>query len=509
MASIPETVRVLDPREPQTRPKAANDNEPQDGAIEDHDEIEEYVDRDVLPDFLRRNKVLADFTHPGGFMGDVIDWITSSAETPSRELALSATLPFVASLIGRRFGTTSRDTRANMYVVALAPSGFGKDHARGQLKRLRVAADGWLDKFFGPERLMSASALRNELQDNPSRICLIDEFGGFVRDITDRKASSHVKAISTDLRDIFSAANTLFGGAAYANAKAVDIHNPNLNIYGTATPGQFWSAMRNASAEDGLLPRFLLFSLERASEVELVVPDVPVSSVPARIIDRAIQLAGINKHLNEKPKLGKVLERVDQEGGKAPLPVVGVAWSDDALEALTAFKRSEVKATREADEIVSPFIARTTEYAIKLALILAVTSTSKTDKHVSRGKVKTMWSRPLVDMAVWEWASGLAVRCIADMVTAIDKFVADNEKEALSKQVRDAVQKAKDKGITEGGIIRALPEGHNARIRVEVLDDLVLAGRIRVVKKEPNGKGGRPSVRYYRQISTDSHRGTA
>lgn len=513
MARIPETTKVYDPRDPKGASPVAmrfdSARVPPQAANDDHGDAEEYVERDVLPDFLKRDKVLSDFTHPGGFMEEVIDWITSSAETPSRELALSATLPFVASLIGRRFGTTSRDTRANMYVVALAPSGFGKDHARGQLKRLRVAADGWLDKFFGPERLMSASALRNELQDSPSRICLIDEFGGFVRDITDRKAAAHMRGISTDLRDLWSASGSLFGGAAYANTKAVTIHNPNLNIYGTATPGQFWSAMRNASAEDGLLPRFLLFSLERAAEVDLVVPAVPVSTVPVRIIDRAVQLAGINRHVDEKPKLGKILERVDQEGGKAPMPVVGVAWTDDALDALAAFKRSEVKATREAEEIVSPFIARTTEYAIKLALILAVTSTKKNEKRDGRGKLKATWSRPLVDMACWEWASGLAVRCIADMVSAIDKFVSDNEKEAVSKQIRETVQKAKEKGITEGGIIRSLPEGHNARIRIEALDDLVLAGRIRRIEKEPTGKGGRPSVRYHRQVGTDSNRGTA
>ncbi|MFN6986934.1 MAG: DUF3987 domain-containing protein, partial [Rhizobium oryzihabitans] len=335
------------------------------------------------------------------------------------------------------------------------------------------------------------------IQDSPSRICLIDEFGGFVKDITDRKAAAHMRAISTDLRDLWSASNSLFGGAAYANTKPVTIHAPNLNIYGTATPGQFWSAMRNASAEDGLLPRFLLFSLDRAAEAEFVVPDVPVTAVPERIINRAIQLAGINRQIDEKPRLTDVMERVAQEGGKAPLSVIGVAWTDEALAMLTEFKRAEIRAAREADELAAPFVARTTEYAIKLALILAVTSTKKTERRVARGKTKFEWSRPLIDVPIWEWASGLAVRCIADMVMAIDKFVAENEKEAISKIIRDVIAKTKDKGITEGGIIRSLPEGHTSRIRTEVLDDLVLSGRIRRVEKASSGKGGRPSVRYH------------
>lgn len=486
---VAEKVWHFEPGQSAPKREAANDNSPE---WEFDDEAPAGI-----PEFLQPDKVLADFTHPGGFMEECIDWITSSAETPSRELALSAVLPFVASLIGRRYGTTTRDTRANMYVVALAPSGFGKDHARGQLKRLRQAADGWLDKFYGPERIMSASALRNAVQDYPSRICLIDEFGGFVRDITDRKSGAHLRGISTDLRDFFSASSSLFGGAEYANTKAVTIHNPNLNIYGTATPGQFWSAMRNASAEDGLLPRFLLFSLERAAEAELVVPDMPVGTVPDKIISRAIQLAGINRQVDEKPDIGRMLERSAQEGGKAPLPAIGVAWTDDALEALRVFKRAEIKATREVSEQTAPFVARTAEYAIKLALILAVTSTTKSEQRIARGRTKHTWSRPLVDVRIWEWASGLARRCIADMVQAVDRFVAENEKEAISKTVRDAIVRAKDKGITEGGIIRALPEGHNSRIRAEVLSDLVLSGRARHVEKEPGPKGGPKSSRYF------------
>src|SRR5215212_6332021 len=42
-------------------------------------------------------------TFPGGFVEEIVDWIVSSSERPSRYLALSAVLPFVGSLIGRRF----------------------------------------------------------------------------------------------------------------------------------------------------------------------------------------------------------------------------------------------------------------------------------------------------------------------------------------------------------------------------------------------------------------------
>lgn len=466
-------------------PDPANDNNP------------DFVPASKLPDFLKSDAKLADFTNPGGLIEEMIDWIVASAEQPSRELALSAVLPFLASLIGRRYSTTMRDTRANMYVIALAPSGFGKDHARGQLKRLRTAAEGWLDKFYGPERIMSASALRNALIEHPSKICLIDEFGGFVRDITDRKSPGHQRAISTDLRDMWSASGSLFGGAEYAATKAVTIHNPNLNVYGTATPGQFWSAMRNASAEDGLLPRFLLFSLERASASELVVPGISVSDVPKAIVERIISLAGINRTVDDKPKLGEVLERVAKVGGKSPLPPTVVGWTDDALEAMFEFKKGEVDAARTATELAAPFVGRANEYAIKLALILAVTGVNPINRDRPRGWKGLRWSKPIVDIEKWNWATGLVRRCISDMVTAVDRFVAENEKEALVKAIRLAIEKAGAKGITEGGVIRAIPDGHQSRMRFEILADLQTTGEVEVVDKEASAKGGRPSRRYF------------
>src|ERR1700728_3927732 len=95
---------------------------------------------------------LSDLTNPGGVVSEIIDWIVSSSSRPSRELALAATLPFVGALIGRRFASPT-DLRTNFYAVGLAGSGFGKDHARTQLKRLLTAAG--LGRFSGPSRFMS------------------------------------------------------------------------------------------------------------------------------------------------------------------------------------------------------------------------------------------------------------------------------------------------------------------------------------------------------------------
>ena len=431
----------------------------------------------ALPPILQTQSQLADFTRPGGLVEDLVDWITSSSSTPSRELALGAVLAFLAALIGRRYSTGQRDTRANSYVVALAPSGFGKDHARQQLKRLGEAAGEFMGRFFGPERMMSASGLRSALERWPSIVCFMDEFGGFMRDILDKRAGDHKRAISVDLRDYFSASNTNFAGAEYAQAQAVKIYNPNLNIYGTATPGQFWSALSNASAEDGLLPRMLLFNVgDRWPDT--VDPTSDVRTVPQELVERLLPLA--RPPLRERRSLGIVVA----DAGRKPMDPIIVEWTDEATERLRTLTEKARLAARDASDLAAPFISRLAEHTIKLALILAVSHS---------GKGKRDRKKPLVDLPKFEWAAGLARLCVGEMVASVVRYVSDNEREELFKLVAAVIQKGGKAGVSPGVVIDKLPKRFGRLMREEVLRDMVEAGRVARVEHKP--PKGRTSVR--------------
>lgn len=456
---------------------AANDNE---------DEGVPEALSTSFPDILRTDATLSDFTRPGGLVEDLIDWIVSSAEQPSRELALAAVLTFIAALGGRRYSTGSRDTRPNIYTVALAPSGFGKQHARDQLDRIRTGSDGWLDKFYGPARIMSASALRTALERWPSLICLVDEIGGLMKDVLDKRAGEHKRGISVDLRDFFSASSTSFAGAEYAKTQAVRIENPNLNIYGTATPGQFWSALSSASSEDGLLPRMLLFNV--ADEPGMVEPQNTVHNVPRDLIERLYPIAGIQQKVDGGRRLGAVLNDVEKEGGKKPMDPIVVQWTDDAEAARKAFKEAEVASARAAGDLVAPFVHRVTEHAIKLALIVAIASTKR------EGKVRT---RPLIDLAKWKWAAGLATLCVGDMVRAVEEHVADNEREEVYKRIAALLQGAGTAGLPRSIVIDRLPKRFGRQIREEVLADMIESRRVSEVELPSAGgaRGGRKRTR--------------
>lgn len=413
---------------------------------------------------------LESLTYPGGLVEDLVDWIVSSAEQPSRTLALAAVLPLVAALAGARYSTGARDTRPNIYTVALAESGYGKEHARSQIKRLLMESRGVLDKFGGPARIMSASALREVLETNSTVNCQIDEFGGFVRDITDRNAGSHQRAISTDLRDYYSASTTYFEGAAYRGSPPKRIYNPNLCIHGTSTPEQFWSALSSASAEDGLLPRLILF-LVSGDKPETIKPERDVRWVPHLLLQRMSDVAGIDV-VSER----SVTKRGNLAGILAPKPGANkpyvVPWTDDAMILFASLKESIDKEELKVASEQRPFVRRILENATKLALIVAV---------------GTNPAEPVISEANMEWAATVAWSCAATMLKQSLDRMADNQREANYKRIAGIIRDAGSGGITMGRVVDRL-KSIDARQRKEIIEDLRQSGKVRDLVKETKGR---------------------
>lgn len=429
---------------------------------------------DDTPDYsLETVADLESLTYPGGLVEDLIDWIVSSAEQPSRTLAMAAVLPLVAALAGARYSTGSRDTRPNIYTVALAESGFGKEHARSQIKRILMKDQGIFAEYSGPARIMSASALREVLEANSSVNCQIDEFGGFVRDITDRKAGSHQRAISTDLRDYYSASSTFFEGAAYRGTPPKRIYNPNLCIHGTSTPEQFWTALSSASAEDGLLPRLILFHVQ-GDKPPVVVPSRDVRDVPWILMDRMTAVAGINA---VEKRTGNLAGKVSKTAATTENKPIVIPWTEDAQGIMRAVKASIEDKERLVPAEGRPFVRRIIENAIKLAMIAAVGHDPK---------------EPVITEAIFEWAACVAWTCAAGMLAEVGERLSDNQREANYKKIQALIRKAGASGITEGRLADRC-KAIDGWQRKEILDDLMKTGRVTVGAND-NGKG-RPSKR--------------
>jgi len=112
--------------------------------------------------------------------------------------------------MGRKYRTQT-NLRTNLYVVGMAGSGGGKDHARGAIKEAFIAAG--LQRYLGGNRLASGSGLLTALYRQPSSLFQLDEFGQFLGNIVNKRHAptylAEIWALMTELNP--SAGGTFFG----------------------------------------------------------------------------------------------------------------------------------------------------------------------------------------------------------------------------------------------------------------------------------------------------------
>ena len=398
-----------------------------------------------------------------------IDHCEATAVSPQPFLSLAAGICLIGTLAGRRYRTTT-DLRTNVYVISVADSGAGKDHARKQIRRCLYDAN--LSQYLGGNDIASGPGFRTALVRHPAMLFQIDEFGDWVRDMVSDKASSHRKQILAILKEIYSSANVPWQGTEYADQTKngrprEDIHDPHACLYGTTTPGQFWSAIANASLHDGLMARMLLF----------VSPcSYPDEQEPS-ILDPSDELLDALKAVARGSGTAKG-NLSDMMISSAKAEPMTVPETPEASAARREMRKDQLAQQRESEgTYITGILARHAENAMKLALIRAV----------SRNPVA-----PEIRLDDVNWGKALSQHCIDTLLRDASRNVAENQFEREMNKAADIIRKYGP--ITLREMMRRgfkLP----ARERQEIIDTLLTAGIIQIAPSNQDGVG-RPSVRY-------------
>jgi hypothetical protein len=225
-------------------------------------------------------------------------------------------------------------------------------------------------------------------------------------------SGAHAKQIITEFTALYSGANTMFKGTAYATREASEIDCPHLCLFGMATPEQFWRAFGSSSLEDGSIARYLVFPLGKTAPKEMDTSAAQSTADMVRDLQSVIS-SNVSGNLGQ-PKL--TVAPLDDYAQKS--------WA--ALkEKETAFAEyAELNAVRGGPAI----LRRVTENALKIALISAVGRNSTT---------------PEIDTRDMEIGHALAWWSATVMISNIASHIADNQ---LERDVNDV-----ERFITEGG----------------------------------------------------------
>lgn len=235
------------------------------------------------------------FSRPPGIVGDVADYIYSTAVRPVPEIALAGAIALVAGVVGRSYNISN--TGLNQYIIVLAPTGTGKEGAAQGIDRLISAVRQVvpsIDTFMGPRSFASGQGLVRALQEHPCFVAILGEVGLTLQQICDPSPNSSHLALRQMLLDLYSKSGWAqhFRSTVYSDKEknTKDVQSPAVSLFGESTPEVFFDALSATHIASGLIPRF--------SIIEYTGPRVPINlacNVPPSqdLVNRFAQLAAV------------------------------------------------------------------------------------------------------------------------------------------------------------------------------------------------------------------------
>ena len=415
-------------------------------AVVDRPRSERPPDPGPFPDHLLRVP---------GFIEQVVAYNLATATRPQPVLALAAAICLQAVLAARKV-RDERGNRTNVYCVGVAPSGAGKDNARKVNKNILFAAD--LVEHEGNEDLASDAGLVTAVETEPAVLFQIDEFGRFLRTIGDPKKAPHLFNVLTALMKLYSSADTVFRGKAYADKKRNKVvDQPCVSVYGTTVPEHFFESLTADSLSDGFIARLLVFES---------------AETPARQRAKALSVP-------EPLKQAAEWWGAQQPGGNLfkehPRPIV-VETTPQAGEVFDALASTVDAELGKPDETGRSLWARAEEKACRLALIYACSANAE---------------KPVIDANAASWACDLSTYLTRRMLYIAHEWVADGVFDARQKRVVRVVRKAGGK-ISRSELCRKT-QWLTQRERQEVIDNLLETQQLR---QEEESSSTRPKVVY-------------
>ncbi|WP_082640443.1 bifunctional DNA primase/polymerase [Aureimonas sp. N4] len=432
--------------------------EQNDGTITDEDGV--IIDPPSAPALTPANAV----AFPAGLVGAIAQWICETSRRPQPSLALGAALAIVGTAAGRQFvGPTG--SGVHLYVLGLAPTGQGKDHAVQQISRILRAAN--LGQHIGPSEFISMPAVINFLLRSPLSLCPMDEFGDFMARILHKKASSFERSVAKILRSMWGISFGEYQSPEWAGRQAATIFAPAMSIYGVSTPEQFWRALEGAAVEDGTVNRFLLVGGDTKSQDR--DPGVSAQDVPSQIVSalRALYEAS-------GPMAYAMRNQSDMDPAQNRRQV---GWDHGAEEVFAALK-AEIEPLLE-DPDAGAFYARTVEMSVRIATIVAL----------GRGG-------PLAAVSQEDMAFGVetAKASARAMMAGAEDYLSNSEHQSNAQRIKRII-KGKGGRVKRSALMRSMQHSVRARDLNDLLKAMEEAEEIVSEKIVPSGGG--TAVQWY------------
>ena len=391
---------------------------------------------------------------PEGFIAQVVKYNLETAFKPQPLLALAGALTLQATLAARKV-CDELGNRTNIYCLGVSPSGYGKDHARKVNREILFHAGVDLE---GNEDFASDAGLLKAVEKRPAVLFQVDEIGRLFQTLNGAD-KPHLFHISTILLKLYSSADTIFRGKAYADDKRnSEIDQPCVVLHGLTVPEQFYQGLSSSALIDGFLARMLIFDAM-----------VPTNRQYRNRVPPPVELIECAKNWNALKTSGN-LESEHPVPRKAP-------HSDDARTKFRAFAEIVEAESKSGDPASKALWARAEEKACRLALVAACSRVGSGVSEISEP-----------DMI---WAIHLAETSTRRTLWMARQWIAQTPYDKEQKSVLRILRTAGG-SLTRSELTRKT-QHLKQKERKEVIEGLILTGRI---SESQDAKQGRAKIIY-------------
>ncbi|MCA9311793.1 MAG: DUF3987 domain-containing protein, partial [Phycisphaerales bacterium] len=362
-----------------------------------------------------------------------------------------------AMLAGRKVRDPG-DNRTNLYILALAHSGAGKDTPRKM--NARILHDIGLSGALA-QQIASGEGLEDALLATPSMLVQTDEFDTLLQSMKTSR-DGRFESMMAMLLSMYSSASTVHPMRRKANEPEPGvIDQPNLVLFGTAIPNHYYAALSERVMTNGLFARMLIF--ESASRGPGQEPRV--LEPPARVIETAQWWVDL------------------MPGGdlasEHPIPLV--VPHDDAARSILIEQREQADdayniATTANDAVGAAVWGRANETTRKLALIYAVSESPK---------------NPVISAAAVEWASAVVLHQVRRMLFMANDHAAETPFDNLALKALRRLREAPGGSLPHSVLLKRMKL--DAKSFGDVMETLLQRGD---VSTETSRSGGRPGTWY-------------
>ena len=404
----------------------------------------------------------ASYTGLPGALGAMHAWILATSPKPQPELALGAVLAFCASAIGQRVQLQRWGLRPNIYVLAIAHSGAGKDRQIKACKQMAREA-GMSDDLIGIEEIASDAGIVSSVAKHPRQVMMLDEVSFMISATSNRQAGPHMANVPATLLKLYSSSDTTYKSKSYADSdKVTRIEQPCVSFYGATTPSGLINALTSKEITSGLLSRMVVFDAGSRDPKGIAPGTDPI---PAEIMDWLTAW-------NHVSPIQNPLHRV---GGEQLLEPRTVMVTAEAIVIADAFEDEmhleKLKARKRGTDAL---YVRARENALKFALIRACgVLPIKTDAGPAIDE-----SALCVDAITMRWAVDLSRATVRHMDVLAGE-IADTPFQEMMRALRDVVRRGGEKGATLRDVARSKPGKQPEKVLKELVTALISAGEIK------------------------------